>query len=213
MDDIIVKENFFSEDLIERLNVDLEKLSPGNDFIDPVGIWAGQLIANQRPLTRDEAFNSSVKELIDLILPVFESHSFISAISYNKLYLPWDIHTDSNRRQSFTEKPYYNVLIPLHSVDSRTIIFNEYSEDYNEFFKFKQTNNKSINPVSLEIWNKYLDMCWDDDRLWLSIKNILPVQNAGQFIAFKRKFFHSSDNFHKRINGPKRFLQIIVDRA
>jgi len=213
MDDIIFKENFFSKELMERLNHDLESLSSGSNFVDPAGIWVGQLIANQRRLVRNEVFDTSVKEVIDLILPEFDLGAFIAELSYVKLYLPWDIHTDSNRQQSFTQRPYYNVLIPLHSVDSRTIIFNEASEEFNEFSKFKEQNQKSNNPVSLDIWNKYLDMCWDHDREWLSIKEILPAQDAGQFIAFKRKFFHSSDNFHKRLSGPKRFLQIIVDQA
>ena len=211
MDDIILKENFFSNELIDRLNTDLENLSDGIDFIDTNGIWTGQLIANQRRLLRNDVYNTSVKEVIDMILPEFDQKAFIAELSYVKLYLPWDIHTDAHRKQSFVDKPYYNVLIPLHSVDSRTIIFNESSEDYNEFSRFKENNSPAKNPVDPGIWNQYLDMCWDDDRRYLSIKQVLPAQTAGQFIAFKRKFFHSSDNFNKRLSGPKRFLQIIVD--
>jgi hypothetical protein len=115
-----------------------------------------------------------------------------------------------NRAGSFT--PFYNVLIPLQDADSSTIVFNQQATEYNEFYKYKDSHSKEKNPIDLETWDQYLSMCWPEDRLWLSIKQILPKQRIGQLVAFKRNFFHSSDNFHLRQSTPKHFLQVILDK-
>ena len=92
-------------------------------------------------------------------------------------------------------------------------IFDQRSSGYNEFWKYKKENSPVPGPVSQDTWDQYLSMCWPDDRLWLTIKEILPAQQAGQIVAFKRDLFHSSDNFHLRKVGPKHFLQIILDKT
>ena len=232
LDDIIIEENFFDKKLISKLWEDCKKLDHlGEDFIDKWGIWKGQKVARQNffrkfdNTTENDQYKDcpqSLQQVIGKIIKFFNQNIIIREISYTQLFLPWDIHCDltkedieGNDAYKSTNiaqyKPFYNVLIPLHDVDSKTIMFNETSTEYNDFHLYKKNNPQSQNPVSEDIWNENLDMCWDEDRLWLSIKKILPNQNAGQFIAFRRHFFHSSDNFHKRKVPCKHFVQLLLD--
>jgi hypothetical protein len=110
-------------------------------------------------------------------------------------------------------RPYYNLLIPFHDVPSRTIVFNQRATEHDAFWKYKQMNAHVQKPIDIETWNQYLGMCWPEDRNWLTIKQILPNQNARQLVAFDRYYFHSSDSFHLWYDGPKHFLQVLLDKA
>lgn len=203
-------DNFFNLEFVECLHAELEKLSPGVEFWDKEGIFKGKHIATQRFIAPAETHSPCLSEALTKICNFFRRPVKIVEVDYVTLYLPWDIHCDLIRTDSVD--PFYNVLIPLHDVDSRTILFNETSETADAFWKFKQTHPQAENPIDQDIWNQYLDMCWPEDRLWLTLKEVMPAQRAGQFLAFKRQFFHSSDNFHKRVTGPKQFLQVILDK-
>jgi hypothetical protein len=102
------------------------------------------------------------------------------------------------------------VLIPLEAAESRTIVFDQQAK-YNDFWRYKLENSKVPDPVPQEFWDQWLDMCWPEDRLWLTVKEVFPAQRPGQLAAFRRNFFHSSDNFHRRQTQPKHFIQMILD--
>lgn len=212
MNDIIVQDNFFDLLTINKLFDQCQKLTNGKEFIDRWGIFKGSTIAWQYPL-----IDLSIKELdyvLHKTLELFENTAKLTQVNYIQLHLPWDIHCDIKRKNviDVESDPFYNVLVPLHNVDSRTIIFDQRSSSYNEFWRYKEENPHHPNPITQELWDQYLSMCWPEDRLWLTIKEILPSQKAGQLVAFKRDLFHSSDNFHLRNAGPKHFLQIILGR-
>ena len=206
MHDIFVKEQYFNKEVLEQAWDECRSLNDGVDFVDPEGVFKGKLVVNQVYITHPGV---AVTSLLNRTQLAFDIPTRIVEASYITLYLPWDIHSDYIRRGS--TKPFFNALIPLHDVDSRTIIFDQVSTEYNQFWKYKQENPKVADPIPEDIWQQYLSMCWPEDRLWLTVKEILPAQRAGQLIAFKRKYFHSSDNFHLRCSGPKHFLQIIID--
>ena len=209
LDDAFVIENFFGLKLIADLWQELEQFPAGEDFVDQHGIFKGQLIANQTFIDSNKAgicLTEILKKVRDhLGIPVTWRE-----IDFVKLYLPWDIHCDLVR--SDADRPFYNALIPLHDVDSRTVIFNETSPGYNHFWQYKNEHAKSSNPVPRDVWDKYLSMCWPEDREYLSVKSIMPVQRAGQLIMFKRNLWHSSDSFYLSGAAPKYFLQLIIDR-
>jgi len=208
MDDIIFKDNFFDLLTIKKVFDYCQTLTHGKDFLDQQGIFKGKIIARQTSLGVTDI--QELTQILDKTLELFNHSAKIVTVTHNRLYFPWDIHTDLIRADSYN--PFYNVLIPLTDADSSTIIFNQYSTDYNEFYKYKQSHKQESNPIDLDTWNQNLSMCWPEDRLWLTIKQILPRQRAGQIVAFKRNFFHSSDQFHLRQNEPKLFLQVILDK-
>ena len=217
MNDIIVQDNFFDLLTINKLFDQCQKLTNGKEFIDRQGIFKGSTIAWQYPL-----IDLSIKELdyvLHKTLELFENTAKLTQVNYIQLHLPWDVHCDLKRRNNSTKNvddvevnPFYNVLVPLKDVNSRTIVFDQRSPGYNDFWQYKEENPQHPNPVSQEIWDRYLSMCWPHDRLWLSLKEILPAQQAGQIVAIKRDLFHCSDSFHLYNSGPKHYLQIILDR-
>lgn len=230
--DVVVEENFFDQQLISQLWKDCLALDHlGVDFIDQHGIWKGRKITRQNLIktasvnidTDYSKYPDSLQTVIRMVDDYFGNTVAVREIAFQQLYLPWDIHCDLTR-QDIEEKnvytvedrdnyvPFYNVLIPLHDVDSRTIVFDQTSTDYNDFYLYKQNNPQVENPLSEEAWNEYLSMTWPEDRLWLTVKQVLPVQRAGQLIAFRRHFFHSSDNFHTRGVDCKHFVQLLLDK-
>lgn len=206
--DVFVFDNFFSQTLINQLWTECLAAPGVVDFVDHHGIFKGNLIAKQTTVGVNQG--PALVQVLSQIAPLFDHKILWSEIVFSQLHLPWDIHCDLLRKHS-SKPPLFNLLVPLQDVDSRTILFNETSTDTNDFWKYKQTAAKASNPVSKEIWNKHLSMCWPEDREWLSIRKILPAQAAGQLIGFKRNIWHSSDNFHLNHIKSKSFLQILVD--
>ena len=209
-DDVIVQEGFFDKKTIADLWQEVKQLSKGDDFVDHHGVFKGQLISCQRFISLDEA-GPILTKVLNKIYDFIDIKISVKEIVYSTLYLPWDIHCDLIREDS--TNPFYNVLIPLHDVPSSTIIFNQRSSGYNDFYKYKQSNPKISDCCSTEFWEEKLSMCWPEDREYLSVKTLLPLQQAGQLIMFKRDLWHSSDNFHSRTKEPKHFIQLILDRA
>lgn len=180
-------------------------------FTPKFGRWPGELVSIQSWHTWDNNDNLG-KMLNDRIRRAVGHNIKIVEVDYQQLYLPWDIHADFNRDVKGVE-PWYTIVIPLENYASRTIIFNETSPGYNDFYMFKEQNKKSDYPVDLDFWNENLSHCWDEDREYLSLKYVGHNWCAGNALFFNRKFFHSSDNYHVRGIGPKKFLQILVDLA
>ena len=208
MNDIVVKDNFFDLSLIKQVFDQCQSLTCGKDFVDQHGVFKGLLVAYQAQLLNLDI--KGLDQLLDRMQELFEDRVKIVAVTYIRLYLPWDIHCDLTYNDS--QDPFYNVLIPLCDAESSTVIFDQCSPGYNNFSEYKKTHSQVPMPIDQETWNQNLSMCWTEDRLWLTIKQILPRQCAGQVVAFKRNLFHSSDSFHLRQKDPKHFLQIMTDR-
>lgn len=212
LSDVFVIEDFFTQQHVDQLFSACQQLPAGDPFVDQHGVFKGQLVSEQKFLNEDELSQDVFASTVDKVKSVFPVNTYIIEAVYSKLYLPWDIHSDYlNSDRQKIQQPFYNVLIPLHDVDSRTFIFDQTADNYNDFYMYKEHNQPVDNPVSEETWNEYLDYCWPEDRQYLSVNTQLPAQRAGQLVAFRRHFFHSSDNFHKRNTGPKHFVQFLLD--
>jgi hypothetical protein len=206
MNDIYELDQWITADEVQRLlaiTSDWQKI----EYVAKEGKFADQLVATQsfhQWNSTDELAQLLGKKITDVV----GQHQVIE-VDYVELSLPWDIHCDYVRENK-GRVPYYSLLLPLESCTSRTVFFDQ-TADYNDFWKYKKLNQPIEHPVDLDFWNKNLSHCWDDDRLYLSLKYVSHDWQAGNAIFFKRDLFHSSDNYHTRNNRPKKFLQILTD--
>jgi hypothetical protein len=177
--------------------------------VPTAGHFAHQLVSVQ--YYHDWYQDSDVAVLLqDKLANIFGQFRIIECV-YQELHLPWDIHCDYQRDTVGDARPWRSVLIPLESANSTTVIFKQTAE-YNDFYKYKQSMPKTVDPVSEDFWQENLDFCWSEDREWLTIDHVSKPWTQGTMLSFPRNRWHSSDNFHKKIVGPKKFLQILIDK-
>ena len=208
MDDVFIIEDFFDAELLDGVKQEMLSSGEFEEVIDPVGVFKGQLIVQQLKLASLDT--PCMIEMLDKIKQVFDQPVIFKEINYQILNLPWDIHSDWF--ESDGSESYYNLLIPLEDVDSRTIIFDQRSNHTNHFYLYKKVNPKIKDPIPQDFWDENLSMCWPEDREYLTLKYACPYQKKGQLVGFKRDYYHSSDSFHLRNVGPKHFIQILVDK-
>lgn len=207
---IIVKDDFFEISLIENVWHECRLSGTPKPFIDQWGVFKGQLVADQLYFDPNQ-LPYHINKIVSQALTIFDCDVKPVEVVYQQLHLPWDIHCDLECDNN--DNPYYNVLIPFHNINSRTVVFDQRADEYDAFWMYKQANSKLDQPIDQETWDSLLSMCWPEDREYLSIKQILPVQKAGQLVAFDRHHFHCSDSFHLWNAGTKYFLQVLLDRA
>jgi hypothetical protein len=206
MDEIFCIDDFFSESDMAQIESSVRLGEPGKDVVVPHGPFAGKLISNYIFLKDDKILISALTDKISKVLP---DHFNIISLTRVKLFLPWDIHSDYFKNECRDNHlPYYNFLIPLDDVNSRTVIFDQTTNDSPDFYLYKMNNQPIDNPVDQEFWNENLSMCWPHDRPYVSLRAWLPSQRRGQLLGFPSKYFHSSDNFHTKFSEPKSFIQI-----
>lgn len=203
-------DNFFTDEEVNTMDTSCRRIGTDTDWIDQHGIWKGQLVGKFKILNSHEA--PEVFNLLGKVRQVFDREVMWTQVLYQELYKPWDIHTDwrldGAQYNMFT--PMCIILIPFEDINSRTIFFKE-KANFKDFYKYKESNPKSTNPVPKEFWDENLDFCWPEDREYLTLDQVMPLQRKGQLYTFPRDVFHSSDNFHKKNDKPKRFLQVVVD--
>lgn len=205
MEEIFSKDNFFSDQDIDFLIDRISSMDDVVDFVNHEGVFSNQLIANLVRIRDKEVLDW----LHDKIKPTLDRPFNVVAANRLNLYLPWDVHTDHHTKEcSPGHVPYYTFVIPLGDFDSRTIIFDQHSTESVNFSDYKLTHKPIRNSVSKDIWDEHLSMCWPKDRMYLSIKEMLPYQRRRQLVGFPSMYFHSSDNFHTRITPPKVFIQV-----
>ena len=181
------------------------------EFCPDYGRWPSELVAVQSWHTWNDndalgqLFKNRMNQLLGANIKVVE-------VDYVELHLPWDIHSEASREEKGSA-PWYTFIVPLESYASRTMIFDQTADEYNDFHRYKQSNPKAKMPVDLKFWEDNLSHCWDEDREYLSLKYVGRDWVAGDTLFFKRNLFHSSDNFHTKKIGPKKFLQILTDLA
>lgn len=209
MQDTFCYENFFSHNEMSVFDSAVERNLPGKQYHVDHGPFAGNLIAEYVNLMQDQPALSLLQHRIPSL---FDQAVHIAHFCRVKLYFPWDIHTDYYLDLCAPGTvPYYNLLIPLDNVPSRTIIFDQYTNSYTDFYTYKQHHDPVENPIDEDFWNENLSMCWPHDRPYVSLKQVMPWQRRGQLQGFHRKYYHSSDNFHTRFSEPKCFLNVRLD--
>ena len=108
--------------------------------------------------------------------------------------------------QSETEQKSSMIWDKLIDLQDEIIrIFNEKAE-YNNFEDFKRKNDPGSG-VPKDTWDLLLGHCHEEDRKYLTIKQVIEWKKGGVF-AFDRLYFHSSANF----DIPKRAIVIWSSR-
>lgn len=210
-------DNFFSDEELAIFERAVVANEPGCNSTPSYGPFANQLIANYVHIEHDIASTELIKRrfnesLSDLFGGDFDKNFHISCLMRVRLFLPWDIHNDLPvNTLPANQEPMYNMLVPLHDVESRTILFNQSSTEYRDFYIYKQNHQKVKNPIDEDFWNENLSMCWPEDRLYVTLLDVLPYQRRGQLLSMMQSQFHSSDNFHTRGIKSKDFLQIRIN--
>jgi len=201
-------DNFLSEEELANVEKTIVTNESGRDFVVPNGPWAGKLTANYVNLIDTDLVDYFNSKLADVMPRTFN----IVGLQRIKLFLPWDVHSDVYMNEiSKGHEPYYNLLIPLDNVLSRTIIFDQTTDGPTDFYSYKQTHAPVADPVDEQFWQEHLSMCWPEDRQYVTLKKDMPWQRRGQLNGFPIKYFHSSDNFHTKFNEPKCFIQIRLE--
>jgi hypothetical protein len=177
------------------------------DRVPPHGPFANQLVSTTITFADDPV---AVMMIRDRLRPIFGDDYEMPVLMETRLFLPWDIHCDYYPEDgSPGTLPWYNVLMPLEDMHSRTMIFDQETQASPDFHVYKHLHDKAPNPIDAEFWQQNLSMCWPHDREYVSLRAAMPYQRRGQLQAFRSNRFHSSDNFNVSCPGQvKRFVQI-----
>lgn len=146
---------------------------------------------------------SSFKKTISIIKPKlkkeFGDNLQIGTMHMLKSYQPYKCHTDAEYQQAKVDDFHYGAytfVIPLETVDSYTIVFNEYFSN-GKLIDEWLAENPDIKPkdvISDEIYEKHLSAEYKEYMRYLSIDTIFPWKK-GSCLGMSRYKFHGSDNF------------------
>jgi len=127
------------------------------------------------------------KIIVPYLNPLIGNFTIANALASNS-FNPGGIHTDYSE---ITGNPYYAILIPLETINSHTIVFNEESKENFEIWKL--TASKIQNNCSY-LHDTLLNHIPKEDLEYLSLNNI-NKWIEGSLIMWKMTAFHTSDNF------------------
>lgn len=186
-----IQENSFSqlEKLIEKTTVE-KTLNDGIKKAYTTGI--------------DSKFNQIIKSILS-IEPVIGDYEIHVSMLLEE-FTPWVIHTDYNKGD---DNPGYAVLIPLETVDSNTVIFNE--ECLDDFELYKKTNTHKENNAS-SLKSSILSHIDKEDLKYVSVKSIEKWEK-GKLIVWDRKLLHTSDNFLQNNIETKRAFVMFTSKV
>lgn len=108
-------------------------------------------------------------------------------------YVPFEFHADWDFDNAPGKEIYYTILIPLETVNTRTIIANE-AGDTNFFFEWKPRVKPISNHFSRDFFKQHLSHCAKDQMYYLSHHATFEWRR-GSLLAFDRRRWHASDNF------------------
>lgn len=159
-------------------------------------------------------YDIKYKIIKDILQPKFDkefgSDLYIQQIHIFDSYDPYTIHSDVNSGGEIVLEapvPAWTFIIPLSTVESHTIVFNEQSEIKNPWDYFQKTKPFETPSIDLDTYNKYFSHVQYESFNWLTIEDIFEW-NKGDLFAASRYKFHTSDNF--LANGVKNKKALIA---
>jgi len=153
----------------------------------------------------DNRFYTYIKKILDPVLVDKIGDYKIHTAMFLREFSPWAIHTDYNKGD---DNPGFAVLIPLETVESHTVIFNEICTDVFETFK---KENKQIDNNARYLHETLLSHISIDDLKYVSVKAIEKWQER-KLIIWDRNLLHTSDNFLKNNIKEKKAIVIFTSR-
>jgi len=159
--------------------------------------YADNSWANQIRRLLDPKF----KEIFSQPQTIFHSHILESIV-------PYQLHTDHYHEDSEYQSSRYTILIPLENYNSKTVVFNEYQMETNDFENFKRNQLPATTlKIDPKFCNEYLSHLHPADLKYLTIKETFEWRK-GDLFAMDRRYFHCSDNFVKK--GIEKKLGIVI---
>jgi len=202
---IKIEKAFSTEELEQLRNLvnsipDEHEVSYVHNFEGPT---AGKVLSTRKYFYLDQLGN--LEELIKSKLPKDIADKLIPGISFRlKSFLPYEIHCDYNHVLNNDkvpcledEEPYYIIIIPLYSSNSKTMILNQQGK-YLHFVDYKKDNAPlpESEQMSEDDFKKDFSHCWPQERPYISVHDEF-IWNEGDLVAFDLKLFHSSNDFQK----------------
>ena len=197
------KLNSSTLDQLEQLILSKSHLVP---YQDPRGVWVDQgLVANHHIWEWEHPDTADIKASLDEILHPLLGN-YVSMASYLlESQLPWDVHNDYIIECKHTDiEPYYAVMIPLETVSTRTVFFDQWAA-YKDFGRYKQEHGPIPNHVPHTEWSDMLGHCRAMDRFFLSIHKVYEWQR-GDLVLFDRKQWHASDDYRSRLKSKRAII-------
>jgi hypothetical protein len=151
----------------------------------------------------DSKFNQILKSILSVESIIGEYNVHVAMLLEE--FIPWGIHTDYSKGDN---NPGYAVLIPLETVDSNTVIFNE--ECLDNFNLFKKTNKHKENNALL-LKSSILSHIDSEDLKYVTVKSIENWEK-GKLIVWDRKLLHTSDNFLQNNIKIKRAFVVFTSK-
>lgn len=155
--------------------------------------------------------DDSTKEIKEILAPKFEQ------VFGKKIDIPVDSHMLDSKIPLLIHADiadyecWYNLIIPLYSYDSCTVVFNEWIENSVDSRSFEKFKEQYTGETSLRIDPKFclerLSHLHPKDLRYLTLKETFDWKQ-GSLFAFDRRYFHCSDNFTKR--GLKNKIGLIM---
>jgi hypothetical protein len=113
-------------------------------------------------------------------------------------FYPYDIHCDCGwLKLAEDESPYYLIIIPLESVEAKTVVLNQTSHGLH-FIDYKNDTNvlSESERISDNDFETYFSHCWPQEKSYISVNQVFNWA-AGDALMLDMRYFHSSDNYRK----------------
>jgi len=149
----------------------------------------GQFHAYTNGFTKNDFIYPLIKKLVlDKLEQITNKKINLTHGMLLKEKFPWGIHTDFIKDD---RTPDFAFLIPLHSADTHTIVFNE--ECVTSFDDYMKSNNK-LGFNAKELYNTLCSHETIEHLEYVSLFHAFKWQ-IGSMIYWDRKLLHCSDNF------------------
>jgi len=188
--------NFLSDDTLFSIRDAVDRLGTTIDFVHTwEGPKQGQLISSKNTLDTS-AYPEVVEQLTSLLPGSLHQDIIAHSLFHLKSFVPYEIHSDWGWiKCSDDERPFYVFVIPLHSVNAKTIILDQTHQGLH-FVDYKKTNSPlpADQHVSDSDFQQYFNHCWPQEQPYISIQTKFDwVQ--GSAVMFDARYLHLSDNY------------------
>jgi hypothetical protein len=199
---IMIIPDFFNENGLKIIETIKSRLNENKQ-------WANSEDENRAYMT---GFSSNENKILafmmrEKIIDLIGEYEIRESVIMNA-QIPWDIHSDYNNPELDMEStPGWGILVPLETVNTHTIIFNEKCKTSMADFK---KNNKKMDQINEDMYEKYFSHCSLDNTKYVSINKICKW-TYNHAIIWNKEYLHCSDNFHKNNIKTKSALVIFIE--
>jgi hypothetical protein len=207
----LILPNLFDKEMLDNVKQEIASCGKSFSYVHQhEGINFGKTLS-----TRTMWDSQKNKEITDKILsriPKEITENLLVEFSFHlRSFYPYDIHCDCGwLKLDSDESPYYLIIIPLESVDAKTIVLNQTSHGlYFVDYKSNQNILSKSDRISDDDFESYFNHCWPQEKDYISIHKIFDWM-VGNALIFDLRYFHSSDNYQKNNVIEKNCITIMT---